>query len=622
MRVGRFIGISAAALIFIASLGVSAATKVVDVLDVRELHRTDLSSPAQARRVWDTMHVASAMQGLANRNGPNVFLLLTAEFGVATDAFWLEWVRKEDPWLRDATFRNVSDWRELVRNHREKVRGLVVYDESVAATANVASTVAGIEDLLPVRWDADPGSVFQILRDELGIPVKRWLVQTNGASLFVGRGSLPGLNVPSSGSAKTDAYLWALEMFLKKGRCRPGMAAYYIDAYWLKKPTAAGADLHTLSCHDYFISKGAFFFDLSPWGDEAPVDDPGQPMGGDKDVFLKVLATLASNNHGKMVKVGGFVPWPHKYTTHAGAGKHEPVPAEWEFARLLSQYNAYMEADAAGLSALANASFFTHYPLRDRYPQRAAKPTVQDWKDRGYLTADERLAPRFFVGHYGGDYDAPSWLAKAVPAFFKDKRRGEVPVGWAFDPNLADRVPQALVYAYQHATTNDFFIAGDSGAGYINARALTVRPDSKLPSGLDAWIDHCRPYYRRWDMSVTGFVLDGAAGASTELEFRAYARISPDGMGTHFEKGPRVAAGVGTCPERDLPDSVEQASEIIAQLAAKKTGKPGFLWARSILKSPGWYAELSQLLRTRHPELAIEVVDPYTFFGLVKFYRE
>ena len=43
---------------------------------------------------------------------------------------------------------------------------------------------------------------------------------------------------------------------------------------------------------------------------------------------------------------------------------------------------------------------------------------------------------------------------------------------------IADRAPQALVYAYRHATTNDFFIAGDSGAGYLNPRALTVRPDS------------------------------------------------------------------------------------------------------------------------------------------------
>jgi hypothetical protein len=60
--------------------------------------------------------------------------------------------------------------------------------------------------------------------------------------------------------------------------------------------------------------------------------------------------------------------------------------------------------------------------------------------------------PRLYVGHYVGDYDAPSWLYKAVPAFFRDPKHGQVPLGWAFDLNLADRAPQALAYAYRHAS--------------------------------------------------------------------------------------------------------------------------------------------------------------------------
>ena len=122
-----------------------------------------------------------------------------------------------------------------------------------------------------------------------------------------------------------------------------------------------------------------------------------------------------------------------------------------------------------------------------------------------------------------------------MAAFFSDPQRGQVPLGWAFDPNLADRVPQALVYAYRHATTNDFFIAGDSGAGYLNPRALTVRPDSKLPPALELWTEHCERYFKRWDMSITGFMLDGAGGGSTPEEFSAYRRFSPDGCGNHFD---------------------------------------------------------------------------------------
>jgi hypothetical protein len=193
-----------------------------------------------------------------------------------------------------------------------------------------------------------------------------------------------------------------------------------------------------------------------------------------------------------------------------------------------------------------------------------------------------------------------------------------VPLGWAFDPNLADRAPQALVYAYRHATTNDFFIAGDSGAGYLNPRALSVRPDSGLPSGLRAWTGHCRRYFARWGMSLTGFMLDGAGGSSTELEFAAYRSFSPDGAGTHFEERWAVQAGLPTCREQDLPADVAQAAARIAEAARARHGQPGFLWARSILKPPRWYADLSRCLAEKHPEAQVVVVDPYTFFGLIR----
>jgi hypothetical protein len=190
-------------------------------------------------------------------------------------------------------------------------------------------------------------------------------------------------------------------------------------------------------------------------------------------------------------------------------------------------------------------------------------------------------------------------------------------LGWAFDPNLADRAPHVFAYAYQHATSNDFFIAGDSGAGYVNPRALTIRPDSKLPSGLGIWAAHCQQHFQRWDMTITGFVLDGSAGRSTVDEFALYRTFSPDGCGTHFERRPRIIAGIPTCPERDLPDSAVEAAAVIAAEAEKVSTDARFLWARSILKSPSWYAAVSQTLRERHPDAPVVVADPYTFFGLI-----
>jgi hypothetical protein len=71
----------------------------------------------------------------------------------------------------------------------------------------------------------------------------------------------------------------------------PGVAAYYIDAYWLRHPRG-NPTLHTLSNHDYFIARRAFFFDLSPWGDEPPGDDLDQPPAASRRTSFSSAITL------------------------------------------------------------------------------------------------------------------------------------------------------------------------------------------------------------------------------------------------------------------------------------------------------------------------------------------
>lgn len=585
----------------------SSAAQTIFTFDATPFRELNLRSEAEARQAWDTLHLLAALQGLANRESPRLYLFYCREWNLDTDRFWWDHYRQPGGWLAQTDTRELPDLDAVLKTFRDDYDGLVIYDGAVPATSNLASTAAGIERLLPVRWDPHPQSLHQRLTRTHALPVRRWLIQEDGQPLFTGP------------SPKNAAYRWAMDTWLSTERplAQP-LGAHYLDAWWLQHPTRAGADMHTLSNHDWFIARRAFFFDLSPWADEAPVDEPQQPVGSDRASLLAILRRLHDLAGGGIVKLGGFPPWPFKYTTHAGAGKHEPVPTEWEFTRLISQFNAYKEADAAGLGAMANASFHTHFPLAPHYRQPHRPPTTADWQARGLLNRLGQVAPRFFVGHYVGDYDAPSWLYKSVPVFFRDPARGQVPLGWAFNPNLADRAPQALAYAYAHATTNDFFISGNSGAGYLNPRALTVRPDSGLPSALAAWEAYCQPRFRRWDLTITGFVLDGSAGASTDAEYAAYRSFSPRGLGTHFDRHPKLRAGIPTCPERDLPDAPAAAARFIADRARGSLGQPGFLWARSILKSPAWYAEVSRHLREDHPDLPVEVVDPYTFFGLIQ----
>ena len=346
---------------------------------------------------------------------------------------------------------SVSSLESLVQTFRSNYNGVVLYDLHVPATSNVASTAAGCEDLLPIPYDPSSGSVYdRLVVHGPRLPVKLRLLHADGSALFTGS---------ETGSAKCDAYLWAERRYLDTGRCDPAKLAYYLDPWWLSDPTKAGPDCHGLSNHDYFIARRAFFFDLSPWSDELPQDDPKQPLGVDARTLTAILRSAYVRTHNKrMIHVGGFVPWAWKYTLTAG-GRHGDVATEWRYAAILSCFNAYMDADALSLNAMANASVFALMPLQKHYTQE--KPAAADLVKADYLDAKGKVQPYTYVTFYVGDYDSAAWLYRKLPALWSDPARGAIPLGWAFNPNLADRFPVGLDWAWRTATPNDHFISGD-----------------------------------------------------------------------------------------------------------------------------------------------------------------
>ncbi|EQD46153.1 hypothetical protein B1A_14714, partial [mine drainage metagenome] len=165
-------------------------------------------------------HVLAALQGLANRNSAAIYQFFIGGESGSIDHFWLNWLRKCNNWLGRRPLQKVADisgLRDLILAHKHLARGLVVYDEHVPSTSNVASTVAGVEDLLPIRFDKSHTSLFYWLVDDPKGPrfeVKIWLIHPDGAPLFTGRGIIPGTITASTKSAKCDAYIWAKERYL------------------------------------------------------------------------------------------------------------------------------------------------------------------------------------------------------------------------------------------------------------------------------------------------------------------------------------------------------------------------------------------------------------------------
>ena len=578
----------------------------------------DRDDAEQRRRIWDHAHFVSSLQGIVNRETARLYVYFIGDEDGRIDRFWLEKLRGSGEWLADEALE-VGSLEDLVDRFRGDIGGLVVYDENIPATSNVASTVAGVENLACVRFDADPGSLYHRLAlDSMGpkLPVKVWLINRDGTSMFAGRGTIPGTAAPSTGTAKCDAYIWAKEKYLDTGRCNPVKMGYYLDAYWLRKPEGYIPN-HTLTNHDYFISHKGFFFDLSPWEDEAPVDDPNQPLGTDVTTLRAIMHSAWERIEGKaMIHVGGFVPWDKKYTTVNAAGKHEAVPGEWRYAEIISCFNGYMDADALGIGCMANASVFQHFPLEERYPQKL--PTLDDLRAAGLIDSDGTVSRKTYVTIYVGDYDSAAWLYHKVPEFWSDPARGTVPLGWAFNPNLADRFAPGMAYARKHKSQKDFFVAGDSGAGYLNPGHLQEpRRFSGLPSGVDTWAEHCKRYYRQWDLSITGFVIDGYAPPMSDEVKDAYTTFSQSGIVAQKIGRWGVYKGMPFIRmDLDLTGTPEESADMVLGRAAEQ--RPEFFIFRTILWSPSAHKKMFDAIKASPKGADVEIVDPYTLMLLVR----
>ncbi|MEN6415637.1 MAG: GxGYxYP domain-containing protein, partial [Armatimonadota bacterium] len=219
---------------------------------------------------YDIRHTAACLQGLVNRESPRLYILY-----YDIDVDWLDRIRETgglcDGWeVRTLTFE------QLFVVFRHYINGLVLYDADpstgASSTSLVATTVAGVEGGIALRNDIT-SSTYDYLVNDLSLPV---MMDLSGK--FTGTGTIWGTSTASTGSAKCDAYIWAKEKYLDTGKCDPTVLMYTLDLVGVKHNTKHYAQLPNL---DYAVSRKAFCFELSPWGDEAPSDDLTQPVGTD-----------------------------------------------------------------------------------------------------------------------------------------------------------------------------------------------------------------------------------------------------------------------------------------------------------------------------------------------------
>jgi len=367
------------------------------------------------------------------------------------------------------------------------------------------------------------------------------------------------------------------------------------------------------------------------WADEAPVDEPSQVPGTDLKTLREImLACVNGTRFKQMIAVYGFPPWAYKYTDFkttgwSAGGKHGGVATEWKFAEVMTSYNAYMDADALGYSSFPNGSFYQHYRV-PKVVRQEASPTRERLIGNGVLDAEGRLLPVNYYAFYQGDFDSAAWVYWHFPKIWGDPARGTLPLTWAINPTLAQRFPFGMHYLRQTRAPGEVFVAGE-GAGYLNPSYLQApRPEPGLPDALELWAAHSAKWYRQWDLSVTGFSIDGDTAAMSDRGFAAYEKFSPGGIG--LQRAPSAYGLRGNLPYlqvmTDLPSNDgrpvdEQTVDAVRSFFELET--PGFVLVRSILQSPSYYAEIQRRLQAPG-NLPNKLVDMPTLCWLVREYQK
>ncbi len=588
----------------------------------------------------DIIYMLTSLQGIVNREQPRLYLLtalslfdLESKYSAEPDrssrpvtdldAFWLDYL-KEKGWV--ASVKQLETLAEVVDCFRDDVKGLVRWDVSVGATLNVAFMAAGAENFLPVSDSLAGGKLMAWFEKEFsGLKVEMDL-----SGVFRGKEKkieLDGISFSSRGSAKNDVYRFAIKRFMKRKLLNPHWMWYDIDASLWKTPESWESSIYGKELYsrlgdraafqnngfynaDFWVAKRAVFFDLYPWDDSAPSDDPGQRIGADFGTWNDILEWSYEQRDGKFGVVGGFIPWWIKYTKAQG-NPHDAVPGEWNFVQLLTSYNMVNDADAA--FGIANASFFQHMP---KIPQERCQ-----WS----YPPSMKLEPgTTYIAFMMMDYDGSAWLNQAAVSIYRDEARGEIPLNWCINPILNERVPHAFRYMVETRTEQDFFGIESDGTGYVSPYYLQpgVRTGRIQSSGLKEFERYASAVRKRFGYRHTAFYI------STRLDdpwLKMAARLNPQGFGTNLSVPPRLVDGVPVFQLKDCHVSMVRDGRferMVDELYARsEAGDATRLEAwRCVLLTPGQIVAAVKKMEKKYPDAKVEIVDWPNLLQLKKQY--
>jgi hypothetical protein len=541
-------------------------------------------SPQGTAGFYDEALAVACLQGIINRTQPRLYVLSDKD---ARPKAWLDTLSAEGRWLHGIERKDAPGFATLIKLAGDDLKGLVIWDPDVPATVNVATTLAGVESGVVVS-----PAFYESVAARWKLPVLMDL-----------RGKFTG---SETGSKKNDAYRWAIREYLAKGKCSSHLFCLYEDSFYLR----ATGNLSYVVVRDWAVANRAFVFDLSPWGDELPPDDPDQPLGTDLATYTLLLEEMLRQASGKhMTEMAGFFSF-QKYSNVPGhESRHDPVPTEWETVYLISPYNCYQNTVA---SDCYNQSLHRQAPIAKLKQHRPR--SMPELENKAYVCV------------FMADYDSTTPLYQFLPNFWADPDRGKLPLAWGINPNLMETYPDVIEYFYSTASDNDYFTADASAAGYMN-------PNRVRKEYLPLFVRHNKHFFELTDQTIAPMILDWSLPTPEVKD--AFAQFSPDGMAAiiddmhnhkHHSIEPHVWKGMPVCDllnDGHNFETPEKASETFwNRIKHKKPDQPAFYLFRIVWTTPGKVVGAVNALKAGHPDQQIEVVDPYTYFALLRKHLE
>ncbi len=407
----------------------------VEVLDVSRM-----DYPAQV--------CAAAVQGIVNRGGPRLLLdwgIYDDERARRTNEVFLPedvWRAKYRRYIGRQDLENLKYYQKKYKFKTKKIakidsviqrrsglfRGAVVWDPEFPDSVNVALMLASTVGLLvvtPDRIDWAGRLGFPVIEDLRG----RW-------------------------TDRVECCTWAFERLFP--RCAPGRIAC-IEPGWSRPEFL-----------DYMVQNKIFIYSLSARG-EGTLYSIGQSL-----LLLLIAGPIGLRNFifnlrldGAMRRLAVFLmgarsPELRLATRLQRAVISNPFPTIFGWHTRRDDEFCFMAQLSANGLRLVPSHLSSNFSFHSKLPPHTGLSQPHALPEKVKLERD-----RIYLSFTLSDGDQLVLNNTAQLGNWRRRERGKVPFNWETQPLLAEIAPALLEFYFETMTSNDYLLAGPSGAGYV-----------------------------------------------------------------------------------------------------------------------------------------------------------